>query len=250
MKAATRRQQEQVSKKKKNAVILPQHMIENESLELVASPIGPIRTNPVSASDAQIILDRMSREIVDKFGFTLSPVGNAGTSRKRKIISTRTVPIDDAEEKKQRLARIAKSRIIIGTNSCTRAFEKLYSQQKQKQNQDRDKDQSTLSYEKPGSSEVVSHSSKPSLCILARNVRPPSILAHIPYLCHQMNVPIILLPGKASNDLGSILGGRKVAVLLFRERPPIPDGECAADKKHHDKIDSYVEFAKLKLPRF
>ena len=58
MKAATRRQQEQVSKKKKNAVILPQHMIENESLELVASPIGPIRTNPVSASDAQIILDR------------------------------------------------------------------------------------------------------------------------------------------------------------------------------------------------
>lgn len=193
------------------------------------------------------------------------------SSKKRKRPGV-VAPIDDVEveEKKQRLALFAKSRLVIGTNSCTRAFEQLYSSLQKKSEKVQVDDEegpvgskqiesfdnatfkessSSSSNATDGKTSIVSK--KISLCILARDVRPPTILAHIPYLCQQLGVPILLLPGKASHDLGSILGGRKVSVLLFRERPDETMAGTGAntDKRHHDKIDSYIEFAKSKLPK-
>lgn len=220
-------------KKKKKNVVIPQNVMDNESLELVASPIGPIRTKPVTTTDAQIILDRLAKEIVQKFGFTLSPVGKSDNSKKRKRVSNAPVPVDPLEEKKMKMTNIAKSRIVVGTNSCTRVFEKLYA----RPTRGRDASESSES----------SSTGKPSLCLMARDVRPPAILSHIPYFCHQMNVPIILIPGNATHDLGCVLGGNKVSVLLFRERPSTSTGENGVDCQYHDMIDSYIAFAKLKV---
>ena len=262
------RQKKETPKKRKKSSLIPQQMIQNESLELVASPIiGPIRTRPLSILDKEIILDRFKKEIVDKFGFTLSPAavnGHVSSKRRRIIKSTssssstssltltvhdpRHDPRHDAEGKKLIMARIAKSRIVVGTNSCTRAMETLISSQSQQlkhddSNSNNNKDNSPSPVTVTVTTVV---SNRPLLCILARDIRPPSIMAHIPYLCHLMKVPILLLPGKASHELGSILGGKKVSVMLFTESSS-SDGDDA-DERCHKLMDSFITFAKGKLP--
>ena len=262
-------------KKKNISLVVPQQITENESLELVASPIGPIMTYPTSKINADIILDRLRKEIVEKFHYTLSPVGvgvrsskKSGQGSKRRRIHQND---DDIEEKKARLSRLAKSRIVVGVNSCTRTFRAFYQHQNQgkvhidvdEQGKNDPSNSNTKSMEINAASkstddslnaEINSSARRPSLCILSRDIRPTTILAHIPFFCQQVGVPILLLPGRASKDLGSMLGGKNASVLLFTERSRSDDdddGTSSKDnKKSHDLIDSFIEFAKEKIPTY
>jgi len=110
--------------------------------------------------------------------------------------------------------RLIRKRIRIGTNQSTKSLEE---------------DQSS-----------------PLLIILARDVHPPTILSHIPFMAKQRKTPIMLLPGgQASVELGKALGIKLAAILLFRAQED--GGEEEEETKLHKLVDSFVSFAKTKL---
>mmetsp|Transcript_7894 Transcript_7894/g.14872 ORF Transcript_7894/g.14872 Transcript_7894/m.14872 type:complete len:236 (-) Transcript_7894:39-746(-) len=227
-----------LKKRKKNTILIPKSLADIESLELVPSPVGPIRTLAVSAVDKSIIIERFVNEIVQKFHFSLSQ------PMKRQRFTNTKCPQDAKNSHRQdielKMAEFSKSRIIVGTNSCTRLLEKLYSSKSEGKNNESIQESSIID---PSSSHIYW---TVSLCILSRDVRPATILSHIPYLCHLFNIPVLLLPGKASLELGAALGTKKVSIVLFqtKSQSAMEDPE----KKWQQQIDSYVDFVKKKIP--
>lgn len=251
----------------------PTSLLDCESIDCIASPCGrtsqPIRTPVLSADDKDILIDRLKKEVVDKFGFTLSrkvergqqgaAIGSNGAvtftmgsggikmigvdgddntnnnegkdhkgKNKKKEKRPKPLPI----EREPTLADlVVKKRFIIGVNQCTRALEAAASNK----------------------------TCKPSLVLLSRDVRPPTILAHIPALCRQMGIPAVVLPGRASVELGKAVGGKSVAVATFLPQSADNEEKTAA-AGHGDgpsasqiqecqrRIDSYVKFALSKIP--
>ena len=74
-----------------------------------------------------------------------------------------------------------------------------------------------------------------------------------------MDIPAVVLPGKASAELAKAVGGRSVAVAMFlprssnEEKKAAPtcdgDGPSASQiQECHRRIDSYVKFALSKIP--
>mmetsp|Transcript_31391 Transcript_31391/g.37373 ORF Transcript_31391/g.37373 Transcript_31391/m.37373 type:complete len:174 (+) Transcript_31391:543-1064(+) len=99
-----------------------------------------------------------------------------------------------------------------------------------------------------GGSVTVKRGSLPSLVLLARDVRPPIILAHVPILCRLLQIPLLLLPGKASSDMGKLLGVKTASILIFLDGGGLPLGNASkAQEKCVRQIDSYIEFAKEKV---
>jgi ribosomal protein L7Ae-like RNA K-turn-binding protein len=113
---------------------------------------------------------------------------------------------------------VLKQRILVGTNACTRALEAA----------------------------VYSKGSCPMLLVLAADLNPPTILAHIPVLAKQTRVPILLLPGRASIELGKALGAKKVAILCFQPHVPVYQGTLV-EQEVHGAVDSFVDFMLQKL---
>ena len=187
-------------KKKSGKITLPGHMSENKSLDIVASPLGPIQTIPISKIDKDVLLERLRVEIVKKFGYSMSrntiarhekstenTKSSLGQKRKRSVI-----PVDVANPGKNDMndmVPLVRKRLIVGINQCTRALE--------------------------AASLPSSTSKKPVLVMIARDLRPPTVVAHIPLLCQQLDVPILLLPGLASVELGKVLLGKSASVLVF-----------------------------------
>jgi ribosomal protein L7Ae-like RNA K-turn-binding protein len=190
----------------------PQSLLDNESLACVASPDGSIRTPVVCHVTKEIILDRLDKEICKPFHFSLK-VPRADRPKIQKNGKMISLPRGKATGTKieDPIKALVKSRIKIGTNECTRALE----------------------------SKSVT---MPELIILARDVHPPTILAHIPYLAK--NTSILLLPGRASFELGKVLGAKKVAIMVFLQRP-----KDTTEQQEHDRIDSIVAFLKQKIPQ-
>lgn len=121
---------------------------------------------------------------------------------------------------------IVKRRVIMGTNQCTRALEKAF-----------------------GSSER-NLSTIPSLIVLARDIYPPTILSHIPVMAEQVHVPILLLPGNASSELGKSIGTKKTSILLFlSEAEGDDDNNNNKDDvvRTNHAITSFVSFVKQSL---
>jgi len=202
----------------------PRSLLDNESLACVASPDGPIRTPEVDDVTKEIVFDRLDKEICKRFGLCLS-VPRA--KRPMVMRDGKMVPAERTRRKTDTVSdpskSLLRSRIKIGTNECTRALEAA----------------------------VAGEESAPSLIILARGVHPPNILAHIPYLAKQVGTPIILLPGRASQEMGKTLGVKRVAILLFLPRPTNDAANAAmhsTQEKDHAKIDSFVDFIKSKIP--
>ena len=195
---------------------------DNQSLDLVASPLGPIRTTHVIISDLDkdILLNRLSIEIIQKFQFTLSPKtiisSSTNTSSSKLSLSTkkskkrcRNSEIANCSTSTTNISsliqNVVKQRLITGTNQCTRAI---------------------IAYKNQNQSNT-----RPSLVIACREIRPPTILAHIPFLCQELNIPFMILPGKASNELGTVLGGKRVSILVLMER-------CESLNRDHDNHES------------
>ncbi len=116
---------------------------------------------------------------------------------------------------------VLKQRILVGTNACTRALESAV-------------------YSSKGLS--------PLLLVVAADLNPPTILAHIPVLAKQTRVPILLLPGRASQELGKILWTKKVAIMCFQPHVPIYKG-TSVEQEVHGAVDSFVDFVLQKLRR-
>ena len=252
----------------------PTSLLDCDSIDFIASPCGrtsqPIRTPVLSGDDKDILIDRLKKEVVDKFDFTLSrkvertqaaadggavtfTMGSGGIQmmvgdddtckseedqdnnkcKNKKKKKKKKRPKPSPIEREPTLADlVVKKRLIVGVNQCTRALEAAAS----------------------------NRTCKPSLVLLSRDVRPPTILAHIPILCRQMDIPAVVLPGRASVELGKAVGGRSVAVAVFLPRSTDDeeeektatsngDGPNASQMQEcHRRIDSYVKFALSKVP--
>ena len=125
----------------------------------------------------------------------------------------------------------------VGINQCTRILEQSLQQQK-------------------GESKS---SPKPSLIILARDVRPATVLAHISLYANLLSVPTLILPGMASLELGKALGIRSVASLVFLsstncdEYDAIVKGDDDRErewKNAHNDVDSFVNYVMSKIPNY
>ena len=201
----------------------PRSLLDNESLACVASPYGPIRTPVVCNVTKQIVLDRLDKEICKPFHFTLSRPKNRLKNDKNNVAmepSGQNVHASSCssneEDVSSKAVVLLRQRLKIGTNECTRAL-------------------------------LRKESSSPDLVILSRDVHPPTILAHIPNLVAQNKKHIILLlPGRASYELGKTFGAKKVAILVFLPRPKDDDNDV--NNEEHARIDSLVEFLKSKIP--
>ena len=112
----------------------------------------------------------------------------------------------------------------MGTNQCSRLLEKASAAQNV-------------------SSQLSPH---PSLIVLARDVYPPTMLAHIPFLAKKLDVPLLLLPGEASLELGQTMSVQRVSVMMFLSSAK--DTGTSAPNKVEDSIDSFVAFIKNQLP--
>lgn len=245
---------------------LPRHVrfTENESLSLVSSVYGIIHTKYPSSVDRDVVLNRFQKEIVERF-----QLGCYRRVRKKKRHNTALVgkdksgvdcngstsPTQGAQPRNSRLlelSNIALSRICLGTNQCTCILERAMMQSK-----------SESSY----SPQFYGHR-RPQLILLARDVRPPHILAHIPLLAQQLSIPLLLLSGNTSKEMGSLLGIQSCAIVMFLPRheeeekedlvvvrQPLDDDDddnhpfdMATIHRYHNDIDSFINYAKSKIP--
>lgn len=206
-------------KRKRKNIKIPSEIVHNESLDIVASPVGPIRNVPVTSVDKEVLLQRLKIEILDKCNFAK----DSSSEKEQLHVDANNI---------NRL-KILRQCLLIGTNQCTRVLEKAAS-------------------DGEGHSLERKMNLKPTLVMLARNLRPPTILAHIPYLCKQLNIPIAFLPGSASVELGKVFNRKRASIILFmtsnNKDKVNSTGLSKSEKDIIKKINSFVEFAKSKIP--
>jgi len=244
---------------------------------------GGIVTPVMSAEMKVVLLERLKNEILSKLGggslcrSSRSVSGsvsnrNNRSGRKRRIESQSENPASGSngngvatttsnnekgdkgtvDQLMNTAESVVRSRFIVGINRCTRILESAIQQQKQQNH---------------SISNPATHS-KPSLILLARDVRPATILAHISLYAHLLKIPICILPGKASLELGKAVGVRSViaAVFLSSSSSSCCDGEeegAAAMivskeenlekerewKEVQNDVDSFVKYVISKIPK-
>ena len=92
----------------------------------------------------------------------------------------------------------------------------------------------------------------PSLIILARDVRPATVFAHIPIYAHLLpGVKVLILPGNASVEFGNVLGIKSIAAAMFLSpgSKPHTDGFSSDEIDAHNDIDAFINFAISKIPK-
>jgi len=206
----------------------PPSWLENENLAFVAAPSGQtIRTNVASTHDKELFLDRLEKEIQPMFLKSDKNHDNDEDNKDSRISNT--------------VSALARKRIVMGTNQCTRILERLLQKRK-------------LIATQPNNTEQLS--GVPSLIVLARDIYPPTILSHIPVMAEQIigeenvGVPVLMLPGPASQELGKIFGTKRVSVMLFL--PAESSNTSSKDDNDvfqdvNNKITSFVAFVKKTL---
>jgi ribosomal protein L7Ae-like RNA K-turn-binding protein len=221
----------------------PCRFSENESLSLISSIYGMIHTKYPSTVDRDVVIDRFKKEIVERFQLNNRRLVIRNRAVKKQYRLDDTVGEEDTKVKciveednnnKQKqwnprlplLLDIAMSRLRLGTNQCTLILERAMRKQE----------------------------SPPLLILLARDIRPPHMLAHIPALARQLSIPLLLLSGNTSKELGTILGINLCSIVLFLSHDK-EKMQCNTDthdtamiSRYHNYIDSFIEYAKCKIP--
>ena len=235
----------------KRKLKIPSKIVDNDSIEVVASFWGPIQTIPITDIVKDIIFDRFSIEIIDKykFSFTNRKSNKSRTNvtnnepRRKKKRSTPERPDDSQPKEDSAITQellvsqsIIRQRIIIGTNQVTRLLE-TYARVK---------------------------SPKPLLVFLTNDMRPPTMVMHIPCICRQLGIPILVIPGSQSSlELGKIVGVKNASIIAFTSRlcieedPPMEADETLSNMESvflsaescQSDIDSFVNFVKTKVPK-
>mmetsp|Transcript_494 Transcript_494/g.1495 ORF Transcript_494/g.1495 Transcript_494/m.1495 type:complete len:243 (-) Transcript_494:967-1695(-) len=196
----------------------PRTLADTDSLERVPSALGrTVRTVAAAPSEGDLVVARLRKEVCNRFGFSLS------ASLASDAVAGTAPPSSSKSS-------VVRTRLLVGSNACTRALESAAGRRR--------------------------GAPPPSLAVLARDVRPPTAMSHIPALCRDVGTPLLLLPGKASVELGRALGARSAAALIFLPRPKdygekkVKEGGGMSkdDRICHRGIDSFVQYAKSKIP--
>jgi hypothetical protein len=142
------------------------------------------------------------------------------------------------------------SYLCAGTNQCTRILEDAYRRRIERR-----------TMRLPGSTEPPTATTTtavvPSLILLARDVRPSSVLVHVHAYARLLNVPILILPGgRASAELGKAAGLRSASMAMFLPPPPscdeVDDGREEGERERrgaNSDVDSFVRYATSKIPK-
>lgn len=201
---------------------LPRSFLECPSLSLVAdfppSKEGECLAKFVStpvASDAtkEIFLDRFSKEIVQPFRPKPENKGESFVMVNGRLQKQQTKSKMEKKVESNPTNKIWSQRVRMGTNQCLRILEECMSSGK-------------------------TSSNKPVVIVLARDIYPPTMLSHVPVMAKSLETPVLLLPGKASSEIGQVVGVKKTSILLFL--PRVEDDKDPAN----DKVDSFLEFVK------
>jgi ribosomal protein L7Ae-like RNA K-turn-binding protein len=231
---------------------LPITFLDAPSLDMVVGPPPERRlyTTPVASEVVkEIFLDRLVKEIVMPFlcrpkrareststveyqhimkdgKLVKQAVSNSAPNGKEIVADIKTAP-DKASN------QIWKERILMGTNQCSRLLERL------------------SNHNEAGTNSPTKTMSA-SLIVLARDVYPPTMLAHIPQLAQGLQIPVLLLPGQASLELGNALTVQRTSILIFMascfdQKDGINKNED--DDHEMDPIDSFVAFVKDQIPK-
>jgi hypothetical protein len=256
------------NKKKKRK--LPTTFLNAQSLEYVVGPYHELVTTPV-ASDVvkEVFLDRLVKEIVQPFllrrpesscgrgngvGTTIptdhgmihgtlvamTESTNSHPNNHPNIVLTTTTTTTPTTRKSNQPTSV-KERIVMGTNQCSRLLERVLLLRKKKCKNTMDANSKNPWLPQPCC---------PSLIILAKDTYPPTMLAHVPVLAQQLNIPVLLLPGKASIELGQALNVRLTSIVMFLPKLSTDADDPSMARKEEkeedndDPIDSFVAFIK------
>jgi ribosomal protein L7Ae-like RNA K-turn-binding protein len=180
--------------------------------ESLSSVVSPFTETPIHTP----VVSQLTKEIfLERFQKEILSRFHFSLSSQLRVES------DSSVEDAKIIRAVLKRRILVGTNACTRALE----------------------------ASAYSQGVAPLLTVLAEDVQPPTILAHIPVLAKQSNVPILLLADwRASFELGKLLGTRKVAILCFQSQVPVNPGTLL-EQQVHGAVDSFAEFMLQKLQK-
>jgi len=260
-KLAPSRKSASAKKKRKlqnNLEHTPHKLIHQDSIACVTSALfGTIETLVLPSYEKDILLDRFFKEIIKKFHFKLNTITRAKKScgsikqdiLQRQLFSPEDVSklekeendygtddndLDKEEDKLEEIGQLyhetIKRRIVVGSNEVTRTLESKLQE-----------------YQNTTIQSTMEPKSNKSVILLARDIRPATIVAHIPVLAKQLKIPILILPGRASFELGKIMGVRTVSVLFLQENKKEIEQES---QKMSNKmfecnrcIDSYIDFS-------
>lgn len=176
----------------------------------------------------EIFLDRLIKEIVKPFR-PLPPRESSKGGDEFLMVNgqlQKRISNDNSKKKAKRAAdrddndtSVWRQRIRMGTNQCLKILEK---------------------------STEEDNGPAPLLMVLARDIYPPTMLAHAPALAKKRGIPVLLLPGKASSEIGQALGVRKTSILLFL---PSTAAEAAPADACNEKVDSFIDFVISQIPK-
>lgn len=183
-----------------------------------------VETKLASVVQKEIFLDRLQKEIVDRFNFRLQQA--KPSKEKNKEENSRHQSPKEEEEEEQQVAaankarrRILKDCIRVGLSVCSKALSK-------------------------------NNGATIDLLVVASDFEPVRSAAHLPVLARQRNIPILLLPD-ASIELGKVLGVRCVGVVAFTlQGAAATSEECNTQqqaKMIHDKLESFLSFVKTNM---
>jgi len=237
---------------------IPVKIVDNESVDIVTSFWGPIETILLETVVKDILLERLSIEVIKKYNYTLSH---------RKSWKDTTHPLQ--WEKKRHMATAPQSDIISQLNNESSLQESQVSkaiiQESQASNAIIRKriimgiNQVTKRLESATLLNTEKRGPNPHLVFMTNDFHPPTAVMHIPCLCRQLGIPILLMPGNRSSlELGQIMGTKSVSVIAFMPRLDSKDQEIcttqmesitALEDNCHSDIDSFIDFARTKVPR-
>mmetsp|Transcript_35810 Transcript_35810/g.40829 ORF Transcript_35810/g.40829 Transcript_35810/m.40829 type:complete len:226 (+) Transcript_35810:9-686(+) len=212
-------------RQKREAPINP---LDAVGLSQLSSYYGILKTPIIISSEKDIILDRLKKELIIPFELVLSV---PRLYNRNATAASKLTQINISKRNKKKVENwkvgIIKSRMWIGINQGTRALEQ----------------------------------EQPELVLLCNDVHSSIISQHVIKRIKSPNttskVPIIIFPGsRASFELGKIIGINRASLVVFTKQPTGESLKGNIDHntneveihRYHQKIDSFLEFCKSKVP--
>jgi ribosomal protein L7Ae-like RNA K-turn-binding protein len=211
----SRTQESKKTKSKKRS--LPTNFLDCRSLVQVPSFPSLEEASEIISSEVisdvgkQIFLERLVKEVVRPFRPTRS-TGHSFVVIDGKLQKKKTPAQKSSESIEVATKSIWSLRVKIGVNQCLKMLEVN-----------------------------LKTDDVPALVVVAKDMYPPTVLAHVPVIARERKIPLLMLPGKASSELGNALGLRKTSIMLFMKS----DGTNAENKA----MNSFLEFMVSEIPR-
>ncbi|CAJ1919505.1 unnamed protein product [Cylindrotheca closterium] len=164
-----------------------------------------VKSDVVSDVIKEVFLDRFVKEIVKPF----APDRNSNSQFVVRNCKLRKSNQNQAG-KKTETNSIWNQRIRIGTNQCLRILDAAMN---------------------------GSANPKPLLCVCARDVYPPTMLTQVPVVAKKLKIPLVILGGKATTELGEAIGLCKASIVIILE-------SSIGTDESHGAIDSFCSYAR------